>query len=105
MIDHDKTNGKYPRWIQVEYAVKLPYHYSFNGFSRKQIVEESMSNEIINPEIRKMDYYKGLKYLEEEYEIWLYDFSDVENWGLYKGKPVIIDFGATGKSMSKGAFK
>lgn len=100
LIDCDKENIK-PRWVQVELAHKITEDYFKDkyNYTLKEIVYyiyKDLNNK--DPEPLQIDrddkLIKGLYKLIGEYEHILYgDLAKVSNWGLYEGRPVIIDIG------------
>lgn len=110
IIDYDKENYK-PRWIQVEIAKKITedFFQEKYGHTLKEIVYyiyKDLNGK--NPDVISIDQddklIKGLYDLIGNYKDLLYgDLARVDNWGLYDGRPVIIDIGfdAVSQKMQK----
>jgi hypothetical protein len=101
-IDYDEINSK-PTWIHLEYANKItesqfkklvggdPFQlvtFAKNYFGRTRnkyarIPELDPENTTV---AAFLDYYGN-------YDANIDDYSRIKNWGLYKNRPVIIDFG------------
>lgn len=115
MIDYDATEDK-PRWIHVEKAesaresklcdlMNVPNLKTLCHAATKQPQERDRETyqefiELFNDESPKNlaianRYVNILTKLEDEYDINLIDFTRPANWGIYKGKPVLIDLGYT----------
>lgn len=121
LIDWDKENNP-PRWLQFEQAVKASEKKLCAIMKCTCLVDVVMSAEIMSgslPDpkglnataIRRRreeagftseedsdtfyDYANDLAALADSYNIELIDFCRAQNWGIYKGKPVVIDIGFT----------
>ena len=115
MIDYDEDNNS-PTWIHTEKADKVSEKklcsllkcdelYKFiktiKGMntgkenSLEKYAEEMIFWKVISKddaEIMK-NYADSLYELKHNYDVELSDFNRVANWGVYSGKPVIIDIG------------
>ena len=109
MIDYDEEN-EIPTWIHTEKAEKMkpnqfkqffggynPYDliYLVDGFTGKHPnirlnIEESEIAEELNED---NEYFSSMVQILGNYDIPSGDFTRLANWGVYKGKPVIIDIG------------
>ena len=105
MIDHDEANGDRVTWIHTEYAQKITQKQLekfFNGVPMMNIATH------LNKQRGKTKYHTELPeelfdnplYLELEelvvnYDLPPFDLARKANWGVYDGKPVIIDLGFT----------
>jgi hypothetical protein len=106
MIDHDENENN-PTWIHMEYAQKITLKqlekffeypidkilmyldYQQNG-NRTMYGKKSLPDNVYENE-----YFQALQDLVLNYDLPVWDFSRKANWGLYNGKPVIIDLGYT----------
>ena len=118
-IDHDNQDKTQPAWIHLEYAESadeeelcdvmkcgtLEYLISAmlpeveeTDWTYETVVTE-MRNEFPNYTDRDMvtfkKYVDKLVDLVKPNKLLADDFTKAENWGFYKGKPVIIDIGFT----------
>lgn len=115
LIDHDKKN-KPPVWLQTAYAKSImnsqlceffgifdmqvltdaaeAYKYSKNKtkFFNNLKAEREKRNKDPETTKRFLEYLKGFVLLES-IGINLVDFRWAQNWGIYKGKPVVLDLG------------
>lgn len=110
LIDYDKENYK-PRWLQVAIAGRIneDFFKEKYGYTLKEIVyyiHKDLNGK--NPDSLQIDQgdilIKGLYDLIGNYKDLLYgDLARIDNWGLYKGNPVIIDIGfdAVSQKMQK----
>ena len=116
IIDYDKANNQ-PMWIQTELAQKanekqlcnlmkcqslsdLMYAAKVYGGDepRKtwQNVVDAMPVTFSESDLETLEEYaSSLAELKHNFNVELGDFRRAANWGLYKGKPVIIDIGLT----------
>ena len=119
LIDYDKSN-KTPVWIQTELAqkvsekqlcdiMKCPSLYSLFICTEYQIGERKNymgKNPITlwtsppystdpNDNETFMEYINELSTLVDASGLSVGDFGRVANWGLYQGRPVVIDLGLT----------
>ena len=112
LIDYDEDN-EYPVWVHMEKADKLRkpqfksiIGYSFNDFSNMLMADEqrrSGRNKMMNyvgnisdeeqEKIRESEFFYGVSDLLGNFDIMAGDLGRLANWGMYKGKPVIIDLG------------
>ncbi len=104
MIDYDEANGGNITWIHMEKATKIT-DSQFKRFCG------GTPGELVTWAMRKHGHkvWGGEGKIDEESELAqamldlagsythlaFADFTRKANWGLYKGKPVIIDMGAT----------
>lgn len=107
IIDYDERNSR-PTWIHTEYATKISQKQLekyFGGYSMYEVVG---ALEIAKRGGRTDRYAKMLSDLEDNEnftdfqdlilnytQIGAQDLTRKANWGLYKGRPVIIDLGFT----------
>ena len=108
MIDYDEENDQ-PTWIHTEFAEKMkPTQFKkfFSGISHDEIEGiikhfTGKSHGSVSPEREQQlnDIYEDNEYLNSlidlagNYDIPTGDFTRLANWGVYKGRPVIIDMG------------
>jgi hypothetical protein len=107
IIDYDEQNDP-PRWIHTEFADKMKptqfkkffgVHYSnitrivghLSG--RYPVSMDPEQEERYQQLYEDNDYIDSLVDLAGNYDIGIGDFSNLSNWGIYKGEPVIIDIG------------
>lgn len=105
MIDHNEANGDRVTWIHTEYAQKITQKQLekyFNGASMTNIAIHlnklrGRTDYAVNlpEELFDNPLYGELKDLVVNYDLPPFDLSRKANWGLYNGKPVIIDLGFT----------
>ena len=112
MIDYDESNGNRITWIHTEFAQKITQKQLeryFGGVSMDSIarylddqsgVRRLLSTPTLPQEIHDNEYFSALQDLVVNYNIPAADLARKANWGLYKGKPVIIDLGYTSETMS-----
>lgn len=111
VLDYDDESPK-PTWIEVpvasrfnpslfeshtgysfeEFSMFLPYYYRLNKDQENPVLEE------IEDKITKSKLFKELTNLIDNENLKPGEFSSEENWGMVKGKPVIIDYGKTSKN-------
>ena len=120
IIDWDKENDP-PRWLQFEIATKATEKQLCSMMKCAHLSDLIMAAEIMIGKIRDTtgmnaarikersnnagftgadedtfyEYANDLASLADSYEIELCDFNNPKNWGIYKGKPVVIDIGFT----------
>lgn len=118
LIDWDKENDP-PRWLQFEMAEKatekrLCMMMKCTCLSDLVLTASIMIGEVKDPNgynaaaIKKRnelfteseqdifyEYANELAALADSYQIELVEFAYARNWGVYRGKPVIIDIGFT----------
>lgn len=105
MIDHDVQDGRVS-WIHTEKAQKISQKQleSYFGNVPMQTVVGYVAYLIagkrinIPEELQDSDYFHDLRDLIENFNLPPGDFTPAENWGLYKGEPVIIDLGFTNET-------
>ena len=114
LIDYDTTNIQ-PLWIHTEKANKVTEMklckllHCDNLFQLLQMVKSKYKNSSLYAyyynELKELNTKEELEELEElvdnlytlskDFDIALDDLQKTNSWGLYKGKPVIIDIGLT----------
>ena len=114
LIDYDTTNIQ-PLWIHTEKANKVTEKklckllHCDNLFQLIQMVKSKYKNSSLYAhyynELKEInteeeledlvDLVDNLYSLSNDFNIALGDFQKTNSWGLYKGKPVIIDIGLT----------
>ena len=112
LIDYDTTNIQ-PLWIHTEKANKVTEKklckllHCDNLFQLIQMVKSKYKNSSLYAhyynELKEIntedeledlvDLVDNLYSLSKDFNIALGDFQKTNSWGLYKGKPVIIDIG------------
>jgi hypothetical protein len=117
IIDYD-TQNREPSWVHTELAqkanekqlcnlMKCQSLYDLIKAAHAQLNEFSNSRAILNDIIEKnsyfgyseqdadtfLEYVNRLAELKSSFDVELADFHRPANWGLYQGKPVIIDVG------------
>lgn len=107
MIDHDEENGDRITWIHTEFAEKISqkqlerfFGYDLSIITRYLDYQFGRLKISFPPptkpdEVHNNEYFNKLQELVGNFAIPAADFSRKANWGLYKGKPVIIDLGFT----------
>jgi hypothetical protein len=125
LIDYD-TQNRDPSWIHTELAqkanekqlcslMKCQSLYDLIKAAHAQLNEFSNSRAILNDILDKnshfgsseqdndtfLEYVNRLAELKSSFDIELADFYRPVNWGLYKGKPVIIDVGFNSNVMNQ----
>lgn len=108
LIDHDKDNA-YPTWIHFEKADKLTaktfqqmtgMDFQKFGMALQNWEQEhngkrpiyKMDSEL-KEQIEESELYEEVTNMVSNYDFLVGDFTRLANWGIYKGKPVIIDYG------------
>ena len=120
LIDYDKENDP-PRWLQFEQASKTTErqlcaimkcaHLSdvvmmadivlgeiadAKGLDRAKILERNKVAGFTNEDKDIFyGYVNDLAMLADSFNIELIEFIDPRNWGIYKGKAVVVDIGFT----------
>jgi ribosomal protein S18 acetylase RimI-like enzyme len=117
IIDYD-TQNREPTWVHTELAqkanekqlcslMKCQSLYDLIKAAHAQLNEFSNSRAILNDILDKnshfgsseqdndtfLEYVNSLAELKSSFDVELADFHRPANWGLYQGKPVIIDVG------------
>lgn len=114
LIDYDKEN-KQPIWVQVEQAEwastrqlmdllgcnlydlsYMSYYIFSNQQDRltklfKDLKDKNITDEAVK---RAHQYATQIAVLAKNFDLDITDFENPDNWGIYKGRPVIIDVGA-----------
>lgn len=99
MIDFDGTIAE-PTWIHVEKAERLSenkFKEFFGDYPHpvinyiKSVINNN--NPVVDELYENNKYVKQVIKLAEKHDLLLGDFTNLDNWGLYKGTPVIIDVG------------
>lgn len=118
LIDFDEENDP-PRWIHQEKASKItgPIFKSMTGFEfehfgkmlkaheedrtgrlRRQNFPMDFTKDVpqeVIDEISEDGLYYDVTDMMANYDIMADDLTRLDNWGVYKGSPVIIDMGAS----------
>lgn len=110
LIDYDEQNSS-PTWIHTEYASKLTQKQLekyFDGISMDKITYylDHLTGNLpvgygkvsLPDEIFENENYQKLEELVGNFGLPAGDFARKANWGLYKGRPVIIDMGFTNET-------
>jgi len=114
IIDYDEQNRE-PSWVHTEMAQKVTEKQlcvlmgcknlsqlislahgiaGKKGLTYQSVVQYLRRDGNSEEEIEKMtDYANTLADLNNSFDVELGDFTRAANWGLYQGKPVIIDVG------------
>lgn len=116
LIDYDEENDP-PRWIHMEKAEKMKpnqWKQFFGGIShyemprlidhftgQKRLSLSPQSEEKYNQYYEDNDYFNALVDIAGNYGMPSGDFGRLSNWGVYQGKPVIIDIGHSQEVISK----
>ena len=104
LIDYDKEN-EMPKWIHTEKAEKLTKSLfkTIEGFSFDTFA--TMLDNTMNPKyardvdpieedlINNSELYNNVRGLHYNFGLELGDFTILANWGVYQGRPVVIDLG------------
>ena len=110
MIDVDEENGYQPTWIHTEFGQKIRQNQLERLFGVDDMMEITMYLSYITrgtnfgktpelpKEVKENPYYIALEKVVADFDIPAMDFASSENWGLYRGEPVIIDLGYTDKT-------
>lgn len=120
LVDYDKKNSQ-PTWLQTEKAEKASeaklcklmkcgrYLVNLTAYAEKILGRPSWSAKraeehynSLSPEDQEIfiDYANQLADLVNSTPLQMGDFDRAANWGIYNGKPVIIDLGYT-ESVAK----
>lgn len=105
LIDFDKSNGDNPTWIHTEFANKIDQN-SLNRFFDTEdmwlvvryldkLTGRTKRSMDLPPDVLENPYYQKLHDLVVNFDLPAGDFYRKANWGMYNGKPVIIDLGYT----------
>lgn len=105
LIDYDEENSS-PTWIHTEYAEKITqkqlekyfgveYMQTVMDFLNYQTGRSKRKPSDVPEELHDNEYFQALQDLIVNFGIPADDLARKANWGLYKGKPVIIDLGWT----------
>lgn len=102
MIDYDEQGGRVS-WIHTEKAQQISQKQLesyFGTVPMTQVVRYVKDlidgiNIIVPDMLQDSEYFHDLRDLVENFDLPLGDFVPAHNWGLYKGRPVIIDLGFT----------
>lgn len=117
VIDTDEKNGDSPTWIHMEYAAKIKdsdfkrltgmtldelisfaeqysgrvsSRYSTNNIPEEKAEELMEDNELVSSLVEFVGNYTNIP---------TGDLRRLANWGMYKGRPVIVDMGLTDDSL------
>lgn len=112
LIDYDERNSK-PTWIHTEYADKITKSQLkrfFGGIDINVILasvdyqktgKKNWFYKELPPEIHENENYQNLVDLVINFpRIETGDLGRAANWGIYKGRPVILDLGFTESTVS-----
>lgn len=109
LIDYDTENGNRISWIHTEYAQKLTQNQLeryFGGVRMSDIalfLDYARSGNrlqgLIPDSLHDNEYFQELQDLVINFDIHPMDLARKANWGLYRGKPVIIDLGLTSETI------
>lgn len=114
VIDWDTKNGDQPLWIHTEYAEKISASQLsgfFNGLPMEMLVlylhryfygdrdEAERLKQRFPGSLEGNPMFQKLFRLCAHTDILPMDLGDAGNWGLYQGKPVIVDIGFTPRSL------
>ena len=116
MIDYDEESNK-PTWIHTEFATKakdsdfvkicglnlgdtIRYVDAISGRRPNSMPRDKMEELEQKFENEDNDFISGLVQLIGNYDIPSGDFTRLANWGIYNGKPVIIDLGLSNDIMT-----
>jgi hypothetical protein len=105
LIDYDTENNS-PTWIHTEFAEKISqkqlekyfgveYMQTVMDFLNYQTGRSKRKPSHVPEELHDNEYFQALQDLIVNFGIPADDLARKANWGLYKGKPVIIDLGWT----------
>ena len=133
LIDYDKAN-KRPVWLQTEIAKKVqaptlmkmlhtPALWLLTNYVNMLLGKASSKLQKETPDTMKRLYFQlGKDPTEKDYEIFLEyaselaslvdstsletgDLQNPANWGIYNGRPVVIDLGFTGETKGLYGYK
>lgn len=110
MIDYDEENGDHPTWIHTEYADKVQnsHFVKLSGVTLPTLIAyaENVSGrkKISHINFDKVDEESELvqsivDFVGNYTHVPTGDLSRLANWGLYHGRPVIIDLGLTDSTL------
>jgi len=109
LIDYDEENGSRISWIHTEYAQKITQKQLeryFDGVRMDDIAlyldfarSGNRRDGLIPDSLHENEFFEDLQDLVVNFDIPPMDLSRKANWGLYKGKPVIIDLGLTSETI------
>jgi hypothetical protein len=121
LLDVDEDNDP-PRWVHFEKAEKLKpaqfqsiQGYSFEHFGKmlRQFGDDYKNKKYgfwrhdgnipdeIKTEIIESELYKDVTEMIVNFDFLAGDFAAIQNWGLWKGNPVIIDVGITNDAYDR----
>lgn len=107
IIDSDESDEDHPTWIHTEYATKIKdsdfikltglplyrlmqYAEHMSGRKQYKYLEKDFEK------IKECEFVDNLTDFAGNYtQVRMGDFGRLANWGLYDGRPVIIDLGLT----------
>lgn len=100
IIDYDESSEHRVSWVHTEFAEKMKsikaLEKFFGGVSIYDITNYLNNRTGELPEwIHENEYFSSLQNLIINYNLPANEYTTASNWGLYKGKPVIIDLGFT----------
>ena len=86
----------------IKYIIAPTNPYRLTGYSPEAVSERMLESGQTESEIKIFfSYVYALAELYNHYSVNPGDFANYENWGFYKGKPVVIDVGYTDSVMKK----
>lgn len=123
IIDYDEQNRE-PSWIHTEMAQKANEKQlchlmgcktlyelvrfadviagKYRGMTSQKFIDDLVNDGRSENDIEKMtDYANILADLANSFDVELADFNRPANWGLYNGKPVIVDVGFNSNVMNQ----
>ena len=133
LIDYDKANNR-PVWLQTEIAKKVrgdtlqkmlhtPALWLLTNYVNMLLGKASSKLQKETPDSMKRLYFQlGKDLTEKDYDIFLEyaselaslvdstsletgDLQNPANWGIYNGRPVVIDLGFTGETKGLYGYK
>lgn len=114
VIDTDEANGDNPTWIHMEFANKIKDSdfKKLTGLKLEDLIDyaETKSGRMVHrrwaetPELdEKLEdnefVHSLIDFIGNYTHVPTGDLKRLANWGMYKGKPVIVDIGLTDESL------
>lgn len=109
MIDYDENNNQ-PTWIHTELAAKVTdaHFKQACGGKLSDLMDwaRTLRNRQVDPRFTpkiniESDLAQAMQDFILNYDPLIGDFDRLANWGLYDGKPVILDVGVNTEVMQK----
>ena len=123
IIDYDEQNRE-PSWIHTEMATKANENQlcylmgckslyelrrfaetiagKFRGMTSQKFIDDLVNDGRTEQDIEKLtDYANTLADLANSFDVELGDLDRPANWGIFQGKPVIVDVGGTSELIKK----